>query len=355
MRLHLKTAKNYLSNNTGISRIFRYQNRKHAVVMTYHLVRDSAAITATRPICSISREEFDRHIKFFKCCYQIVPLSLIVECIRNRRPFPERCLAITFDDGFRNFFTVAHPVLRKHGVPVTVFLSTNLIGTHDLFWFDKVEQLIVGLDDIRVDIQLGEKKIELCSASKAEVIHQITEHFKRLSSSKRDEAIKRIVRDLGQTVTMSWHADDEYMPMTWEDVDELAKDGNVTFGSHTCSHSIVSGLSNEELYREIFESKRMLEERLGIGIDYFSYPNGQPSDFDIRSKNMLTCAGYKSAATTIEHFNSIDTDCFEIRRFGGSLSLEEIIPRIAGVDTFLVRNFGRILGMKEGSFDGGRY
>lgn len=353
MRSYLKTAKNYFSNHTGISNVFRHQNRKHAVVITYHIVHDYGIVNASRPICSISRDEFKRHINYFSRYYQIVPLSIIVDCIRYRRPFPERCLAITFDDGFHNFFTVAYPILSKYGVPVMVYLSTNLIGTHDLFWFDEVEQMILSLDEDRVDIQIGETKIKLSSENKGEGIRQITERLKRLSSSKRDEALKAMKRHLGQSVAAPWPVDNGYIPMTWEDIEELSRDDNISFGSHTCSHSILSVLSDEELHKEIFESKRILEERLGMVIEHFSYPNGQPCDFNIRSKDTLSRARYKSAATTIEHFNSVNTDCFEIRRFGGSISLEKLIPRIAGVDAFLVRHFSKILGMKEGSFQGG--
>jgi peptidoglycan/xylan/chitin deacetylase (PgdA/CDA1 family) len=270
-----------------------------------------------------------------------------VDCIRDRAPFPQRCLAITFDDGFQNFFKVAYPVLRDKKLPVTVFLSTGLIGTRNLFWFDLLEQLILSSKTDRICLQMGGEKQSLDIANKEEAIWIAAERLKAFSKQDKEVALKTLERDLAQGGIGP--AGDDYLPMNWEDVCKLAKNRLVTFGSHTSSHSIVRGLNDEELHREIVDSKRILEQKIGRLVEHFSYPNGRPCDFDYRAKEVLAKAGYSSASTTIEELNHQNTDCFELRRIGASLGLAELVPKISGFDGFLLRTFGTLPGVKERS------
>jgi len=334
----------------GISKAFQHRNRKQAVVLTYHLIHDKAPCESTRQICSISKDEFERHINYLTSNYRIVPLTEIVDGIRNRNSFPEKYLAITFDDGFRNFYSIAYPILRRNRIPVTVFVSTSLIGSNELFWFDKLERLILSCHVKQILILLDGVPREVNMGRKDQAISQIAAWLKKLPQCKIEKTLSQLEGYLKISRADLYSPADEYLPMSWDEVKELAKDKNVTIGSHTCHHSIVRHLSEDKLHEEIFDSKKTLEDKLGMSIEHFSYPNGQPGDFNQKAKNMLVHAGYKSASTTVEQFNCEKTDLFELRRFGASLTLEELIPRISGVDAFLVSNFAMLLGLKEGSF-----
>jgi peptidoglycan/xylan/chitin deacetylase (PgdA/CDA1 family) len=252
---------------------------------------------------------------------------------------------ITFDDGFRNFANVAYPVLRAKSLPVTVFLSSGLIGSSELFWFDRVERVLLQNRLQEISLRVGHRRLQIVLREKEQAIKQLVEEMKALSYSERERVLAELVRMSGDSKMES--LGDEYLPMSWEEVRELAKDKNVTFGSHTVSHSIVRWLGEEDLHREIVQSKKTLEDNLQGPIEHFSYPNGQAKDFNHRAKKLLALAGYKSASTTIEDLNYQDTDCFELRRIGASLSLGQLIPKISGFDGFLVRSFGNLPGVKE--------
>jgi peptidoglycan/xylan/chitin deacetylase (PgdA/CDA1 family) len=82
--------------------------------------------------------------------------------------------------------------------------------------------------------------------------------------------------------------------MTWETLKSLVSDGLVTIGSHTLSHPDLTTLTDDEQQREIADAKKVLEDHLGIKVDYFAYPDGKNN---ATSQMLVHQAGYKMAFT----------------------------------------------------------
>lgn len=102
--------------------------------------------------------------------------------------------------------------------------------------------------------------------------------------------------------------------LSWDDIKSLFKSGIFSFGSHSFSHKKLIKLGLGELDKEIGESKKILEDRLGIPINLFAYPFGCYGSFDKRTKNSIQAHGYRAAFSTIAGFNTFETDLFEIKR-----------------------------------------
>ena len=66
------------------------------------------------------------HIRYLRAHYDVVPLEDLIST------GSDNACAITFDDGWRDNYVTAFPILRAHGVPATIFLATNLVGTDRL-------------------------------------------------------------------------------------------------------------------------------------------------------------------------------------------------------------------------------
>src|SRR5438477_1528660 len=80
---------------------------------------------------------FEQHMRFLSRCYRVMPLMELVE--RNRRgDIPHRAVAITFDDGYRDNYQYAFPILKKYGLPATIFVTTGAIETGKLLWHDRI-------------------------------------------------------------------------------------------------------------------------------------------------------------------------------------------------------------------------
>ncbi|MBI5685378.1 MAG: polysaccharide deacetylase family protein [Verrucomicrobia bacterium] len=80
--------------------------------------------------------------------WEVVSLKAGLEALRGGRATPMKVVALTFDDGFRDFRSAAFPILRQHGFGATVYLPTAFIGqqpiqfkAHECLTWDEVREL----------------------------------------------------------------------------------------------------------------------------------------------------------------------------------------------------------------------
>ncbi len=99
------------------------------------------------------------------------------------------------------------------------------------------------------------------------------------------------------------------------EIDEMKSD-NISFGSHTVSHRILTGLSKEEIIREIRDSKDILESQLGQRINSFAYPVGTMADFDDAIMEIVKAHKYTCACSNVYGINSENSDTFALKRIG---------------------------------------
>jgi peptidoglycan/xylan/chitin deacetylase (PgdA/CDA1 family) len=99
-------------------------------------------------------------------------------------------------------------------------------------------------------------------------------------------------------------------PLDWREVKEMQAQG-IEFGSHTITHPMLSRVPLEVARREIGESRRMLEDRLGTDVPFFCYPRG---DVNEAVKRIVRDEGYRAACSTLPGLNSRGTDLFGLRR-----------------------------------------
>ena len=107
--------------------------RNAAVIVAFHRIQQADRSDSL----SIDVDTFERHCRFYQRHFQVVPLRELVYRITHGQPI-DRHLAITFDDGYRDNFVNARPVLEKLGLPATFFIVTEWMGTSVVPWWDEV-------------------------------------------------------------------------------------------------------------------------------------------------------------------------------------------------------------------------
>jgi peptidoglycan/xylan/chitin deacetylase (PgdA/CDA1 family) len=285
----------------------RLRSRRVAVVM-YHGVTAEAL-----PVfnwCQLAVSRFEQQLTFLAAEYTVLPLSDALERLRTGAPLPERAACITFDDGFRNVFTTAYPLLERYGMPATVFLVTGLVGTRQPAWPERVYQAVTTTTSASVAFR-GRRWDVASAADRSSAQVLITEELKSLPESEKQAGLKELFESLGGSPPIE--ASSPLATMNWDEVDALSRKGLVDFGSHTHTHPILARCSEKMQREELQRSRDILRERLG-SVSLFAYPNGSRADFTDFTKQVVVEAGYRCALSTVPGLNTRTTDVYELRR-----------------------------------------
>ncbi|HDZ76607.1 MAG TPA: polysaccharide deacetylase family protein [Candidatus Omnitrophica bacterium] len=91
----------------------------------------------------VTPENFKRQMVYIKGNgYDVISLDELVDGIRNNRRFKHKTVVITIDDGYRDNYSYAYPILKKYNFPATIFIATNFIGNNkDFMSLDKIKAM----------------------------------------------------------------------------------------------------------------------------------------------------------------------------------------------------------------------
>ena len=289
------------------------KSRRHSSfqILYYHRVNDEGhPFFGGTPMktFSLQMEQIHRY-------FNVLPLEELVERM-DRRDVPDRAVAITFDDGYKDNFTNAFPVLEQLGLPATIFLTTGAIGSGEWLWHDQVFGAFHGTNVNEVIIEgrlyllrtLGEKKTAL---------NALLQLLRQLYPAERDKLIQNVIAQLDLGDQLYFESD----KLSWDEVKLMSKN-KITFGAHTVTHPILSCMSLEAASQEIMDSKRAIEQQIDSPVRLFAYPNGSRKDFNQSIKDFLQAQEFLCAVTTIWGTNDRGTNLFELKR----VNVEDIHP-----------------------------
>ena len=256
---------------------------------------------------------FEKIVLSLKNNYLIVSANQLEQLLIKGASTSNVC-HITFDDGIQSFYTVVFPVLKKHNIPASLFVSPRIISTGNNFWFQEIESYD---DEVLKDILAEELYVSL---EKLEGFSSQT-IFKCLPISK----IKKIIELYKQRANCGAKLPQN---MTIEQLREIDASGLVAIGAHTINHPILRNEDDESCFKEIHQSITDLAYLLGHPVSYFAYPNGRPElDFGEREmkylkENNITMA-FSTELDTLNKKNNL----LSITRMGfASMGLEPSNP-----------------------------
>ena len=322
-----------LLNGAGAFAPFRWASRGQALVLTYHRFSEREGEAP------ISARAFDEQVKYLAAHYTLVPLSRLAECMRKRE-VPQRLAAITIDDGYRDAYEIAFPILRKHRAPATVFVVTEFVEGTAWLWTDKPRYLMELAAPQEFEIKIGGRRLiqKLTDGdSRATAAHAVNAALKPLPEKARDAVIERLAYDLG--VRLPSQPPAEYGAINWRQAREMA-DAGMEIGSHTLTHPILTGLSDGRLREEVIQSRDQIQSAIGRKVETFCYPNG---DYDLRAQCEVARAGYQLAVTTEVGLNSRRSDPLAMRRIHGEYDLARFVKNTSGFETARERWRHRLL------------
>jgi peptidoglycan/xylan/chitin deacetylase (PgdA/CDA1 family) len=299
-----KTIAKTILHNLGGVHGFRLLNSKGIRILMYHRFLEKTE--GLNQQCEIIR----RH-------YNPVSLKAITEYLRGGEPLPQNAVAITIDDGYRDFLE-AQVIFRKFEIPTTVFLVSDFLDNKLWLWFDKLKYSLrqTKRNSLAIDIPARASfTLSFKSDNERRVVREkISSLLKGLENSQRIKTFAQIANDL--EVELPASPPEEFAPLTWNEVRTLAREG-VEFGPHTKTHPILSQIEDPELLKdEILGSKNRLEEELKAPAIHFCYPNGRRSDLNDPTLKLVQDCGFRSAVTAERGMNAAQTNPFLLLRLG---------------------------------------
>jgi peptidoglycan/xylan/chitin deacetylase (PgdA/CDA1 family) len=221
-------------------------------------------------------------------------------------------VAITFDDGYRDNFLKAFPVLNKLEMPATIFLATGYIESGELPWYDQISWAFKLTTRPRFSLaDVGGPEAALNQRSEVlQAMGKTLAWLRTIDDEKRRTFIPSIFEELGVSAGLS-------VPnpmLSWDEIKQMSEQ-KITFGAHTISHPALSRTNGARLETEIVGSKNKIEEALDLPARHFAYPFGQPSDVSDEAKKIVQRAGFSSAVTTVWGFNRPGDDLYDLKRF----------------------------------------
>jgi len=262
---------------------------------------------------SFSPEAFEKQIRFLRSNYRIVSMDELCRGLDEKDS--RQAVAITFDDGYRDVYIHAFPILRRYNVPAMVYLTAGAAETGEISWYDRVFAIAMNSRRYALEIDIdGPRRFVLASPESRMLA--ATEIVKALRGCSNRERIAACVALESQGSVPAVEVRDRML--TWQQIHEMRKAG-ISFGAHTMNHPVVKRLDADEREQELGQSKRLLENRLQQPVEHFAYPFGSVSDVDAETCSLLPSFGYRSAASTAWGMNVPNTNRFLLRRIGGEV------------------------------------
>jgi peptidoglycan/xylan/chitin deacetylase (PgdA/CDA1 family) len=240
--------------------------------------------------------------------FTILPLGDAVRRLTSAT-LPRAALAITFDDGYADNLAVAAPLLRKHGVPATVFIATGYLDGGSM-WNDAVIAAFHSARLQALDLEcVGLRRYALGSIDERRAaIDLVLDALKYRPAAQRERDARAILQVAGGRLP------DDLM-LTSDGVRSLAKFG-IDIGAHTVTHPILAKTPAADAWREICDSKRSLEQLLDHDVKLFAYPNGRPGDdYTAEHVKMVQDAGFDAAVSTAWGAAGRHSDRMQLPRF----------------------------------------
>ncbi|MBD3347911.1 MAG: polysaccharide deacetylase family protein [Candidatus Eisenbacteria bacterium] len=327
-----------------------------AVVLRYHSVCDDVGWSGEYIQKSLvtSTEVFDRQMCFLGERYTVVGVPRLAEMLRSGARVPAGLAAVTFDDGYEDNYRKAMPILRRHGLTATFYVTSGCVGDARVLWTVRLRRAVRGCSKGSLVLRcVGERSVDVSGdEAKERAIRLLTAAVKRSPPAEADRMLEEIEEACGTARAEQ----DRRIIMNEAELRELHAAG-MTVGAHTVNHYNLTCLETPDIARELGESRRFLEGVIDAPVLHLAYPDGRTGrHFDGRVARVALEEGYRSAVTSIAGPASQRYPVLGIPRLGvvpshenlGRLAFDMQRARISGARDGVFEEVRSATGAAEG-------
>jgi peptidoglycan/xylan/chitin deacetylase (PgdA/CDA1 family) len=261
-------------------------------VLTYHRIGDPRQ--GPPGLISATPATFERQMRWLASTGRAVSLDDLLRARDGGDGLPHHAVLVTFDDAYRDFETHAWPVMRRHGVPVVLFVPTGFPDRPDrAFWWDR---LFAALEGARGEVATPLGPLGLHRrAERWRAYRALCEYLLSLPHDRAMALVDELVERLGAPPPRA-------AVLSWAALRRLAAEG-VALGAHSVTHARLNRVPSERVAEEIAGSVQDLFRQTGRAPAAFAFPGGRvPGD----PGPALERAGVRVAFTTARRVNRRD-------------------------------------------------
>ncbi len=280
-RIGLSAAARALRRRAGLER--------GAVILMYHRIASDVADPWN--LC-VSPRHFAEHLDALRSWGDVVPLHRLPDAVAARR---RKLIAITFDDGYADNYHAALPALEQRDMPATLFVSTGPVLGGREYWWDALEQLLLGPHDLPPQLMLhidgAERRWPLTDHDQA--YRAIWSLLGPMPPLRQQALLDEIADQIGRPLVTR----ESHRPMHEEELAQLAARSRdlLRIGGHTVDHPRLPTLPRAQGGEQIMLNKRRLESICGRAVTEFAYPFGAHDQISVE---LVRQAGFGLACTT---------------------------------------------------------
>jgi peptidoglycan/xylan/chitin deacetylase (PgdA/CDA1 family) len=288
------------------------------VILLYHSVFEGPDSHQNTLDMGHSVDIFQSQMEILARHYDVVTMDDVPKFLSGEMRMPRRPVAVTFDDGYANNFEVATPVLSRYGIPATFYVTTDCIDRNQLPWIARIRRAFRTTE--RQSWQSPEGFMFSLSNRELRETARVAacEYCAALAGERQERLIETIEGALG----LEPPAPDTCRMLNWDELRRMVHDGH-TVGSHTVSHPNLAHVLEDELKTELVESKRRLEQELGVRVPHFAYPNPiLTPHWSTRTVAAIRRAGYRTAVIATPGIVRREDDPLCLHRVASSRKLD---------------------------------
>ncbi|OGH05868.1 MAG: hypothetical protein A2W22_02765 [Candidatus Levybacteria bacterium RBG_16_35_11] len=278
MKLLLKSFICNVSYALHLPKYLGFFRRNKILFLMYHRILKSYSENPLKHLneYSISESQFEDQMAYLSRHCNVISAS---EAIAGKNISKDKKnVVVTLDDGYKNNYTNAFPILLKYNFPALFSITTGFVANRIPMWFDILEYAVANTHQKTARIKWKDTYIPFRLETTTEKI----KFFKWLHSKcieiiqeERDQFISNILIELNVTINNEKIFEDpDYAPLSAQEIRIMSESKIAEFATHSVHHYLLSRVSLPTLKNELISSKSTVEHITGLPCKYFCIPGG---------------------------------------------------------------------------------
>ena len=314
---------------TGLGTVLRQLGTwQGLLVLTYHRISEAADTLLDYGVWSATPDALDQQLRFLKRHAEVITADDLPHVWRARYG---RYVLVAFDDGYRDNYELAFPILRSHGLSAIFFLATGFLDHPRVSWWDEIAWMVQQStrDELPAGRWLGAPLRLDEGGGRKLAVRALTAVYKSLPVEQTETYLDFLAEATGSGRCPPALMHDAWL--TWDMARQMQAAG-MRFGGHTVNHPVLARLPPADQRAEIEQCARRLEAELGSPMRWFSYPVGAPNTFSQATRQCLHDQGVRYAFSFYGGYTPFrGQDDYDLRRAAVSVhtTLDEVQALLA--------------------------